>query len=252
MLLYSAFVVSFQLPWVPPPPPPPPPPSDYLEQDLMTLAALLGCLLLAMIYYVKSNWTAWFDTITLAAFKDVDRDGSGDIDHEESYLCVVCLYLMLNEYGVKCCAPDRATVRAIFDATDMDKSGRLNYEEFRKTIFVLSQQTAGRFIFQLVGTIMCPVLASIIFEYAAPYLPTNDGVLPHRVVRVASLIPEAVPVLIISFFIFKFIWPWGTAAVDHLSEYGAERIAKNGTPSGKGTSGSAAPAVPSKGLAPSA
>ena len=94
LLLHCAVVAGFQLPWSPPPPPPPPPPEDFLEQDLLTLAALLGCLLLAIIYYVKSNWTAWFDKITLATFKDVDRDGSGTIDREET-----CAFLPAFEVG---------------------------------------------------------------------------------------------------------------------------------------------------------
>ena len=157
--------------------------------------------------------------------------------------------MTLNEYGVKCCAPDRATVNRLFDATDVDKSGRLNYEEFRETILVLSQQVAGRFIFQLVGTIMCPIIASIIFSYLEPHLPAKDGVLPSRVVRVASLVPDAVPVLILSAVLFMQIWPYGTAAVDYLSEYRAAHIAKN--TASKGTSNSAAPDVASKGVAPS-
>ena len=213
-----------RFPWEAEMRPPPPPEEDFLHQDLLTLGALLGCLLLAIIFYVRAHWTTWFDKMTLAAFKDVDRDGSGNIDREETYLCVVCLYLTLNEYGVKCCAPDRATVKKIFDATDSDKSGRLDYEEFRKTILVLSQQTAGRFIFQLVGTIMCPMIASIIFQYLDPYLPAKGGVLPNRVVRVASLVPDAVPVLILSALLFMQIWPYGTGVVDYLSEYGARRI----------------------------
>lgn len=168
-------------------------------------------------------------------------------------LCVICLYLTLNEYGVKCCAPDRAAVNRLFDATDMDKSGGLNYEEFRRTILVLSEQMAGRFLFQLVGTVMCPVIASILFEYLQPHLPAEGGILPARVVRVGSLIPEAVPVLILSAILFMQIWPFGTGAVDYLSEYGAKRIAKPKNATSKGTGGSSAASdVTSKGAAPSA
>ena len=219
-----AIMMAVKMPWDPPPAPPSPPDEDYLEQDLLTLATLVAGLLVAVIFYVRSHWTTWFDQLTLSAFKDVDRDASGNIDRDETYLCVVCLYLTLNEYGVKCCAPDREAVKKIFDATDSDKSGRLDYNEFRKAIFVLGQQTAGRFIFQLVGTIMCPILAHFILEFLEPYLPAKDGILPNRVIRVATLVPDAFPTLILSAVIFMQIWDYGTGFVDWLSEYGAKQI----------------------------
>ena len=209
-------------------PPGPPPPRDehllLLDSDVKLLVALVLALILAAYLYVRRRWPTWFERASVSAFKAADRDQSGAIDREELFIAVLKLYLTLNEYGVRCCAPERETVNVIFDAADVDGNGTLEYDQFRAAMLVLSQQTFGRFAVQLAGTVGCPPVAALLLRTLAPHLPEAERCwwLPARLVRMGRLVPHAVPVLLLSCVLFALAWPWGTAAVDA----GATRIAR--------------------------
>ena len=186
---------------------------------VLTLAGLVCFFILAGYVYVKRQWPVWFEQCALRAFSEVDRDRSGTIDKEEFYTCVIWLYLTLNEYGLKCCAPDRQTVTEIMSEGDSDESGSLEYPEFKQALDVLMAQTLGRFTTQLAFTMACPPLASAIVDGARKFVQLTPASLavPLWLEDAGALVPDSVPALVLSTVLMVTL-PAGLSYVDRLSK----------------------------------
>ena len=201
------------------PPPPLPPEPDGSLGPVFILAAIVSSVLLAGYLYLRARWSVWFHAAALKAFNEVDRNGSGTIDKEEMYTCVLWIYLTLNEYGLKCRAPDRMTVEGIMNASDVDSSGALDFQEFNRALDVLMAQTLGRATTQLVFTLLCPPMAGLLISSVtalwALLLPASF--LPDRLREVGDIIPESVPVLLLSALLMLSL-PFGLARVDDVSK----------------------------------
>ena len=183
------------------------------------LAGIVSSVLLAGYLYLRSRWPIWFQAAAEKAFKEVDRNGSGTVDKEEMYTCVLWIYLTLNEYGLKCCAPDRMVVEGIMNASDNDSSGELEFEEFKRALDVLMAQTLGRATTQLVFTLLCPPMAGLLISGVAALwarvVPAD--LMPGQLREVGDLIPASVPVLVLSALLMLSL-PFGLAKVDDVSK----------------------------------
>ena len=206
--------------------PPPTLPEPEPEPELKTyviLAVLVISALLAGYAYLKARWPVWFAAAAEAAFKEVDRDGSGSIDKEELYTCVLWLYLTLNEYGLKVCAPDRETVDEIMRVSDVDGSGALEMDEFKRALDVLTAQTLGRATTQLVFTLLCPPAAATLIEGVGAVwgMLLPGGLFPTWLQEVGGIIPESVPVLVLSALLMLLL-PLGLSQVAAAPRLGLE------------------------------
>ena len=214
--------------WFRPPPPSLPDPEQLDSSRLVPMCILAACIstvLLAGYLYLRRRWPVWFHLASEKAFKEVDRNNSGSIDADEMYTCVLWIYLTLNEYGLKVRAPDRLTVEDIMKASDIDKSGTLDFEEFKRALDVLVGQTLGRAMTQLVFTLLCPPISGLLIKGAVflRYLVAPADIVPEqlyerlRVREVGELIPESVPVLLLSTLLMLSL-PFGLAQVDKASK----------------------------------
>jgi len=81
---------------------------------------------------------------------------------------------------------------------------------------------------QLICTLTCPALASFLLQTISHVATPADQWLSGRLLKFYRLVPDAVPVLLLSGLMFSFIWSWATLAVDS----GAKAIAsrKGGSP----------------------
>ena len=102
-----------------------PSPPEQLDSSRLVpmciLASIISSVLLAGYLYLRRKWPVWFHAAAEKAFKEVDHNNSGTVDAEEMYTCVLWIYLTLNEYGLKVCAPDRQVVEGIMKASDVDR-----------------------------------------------------------------------------------------------------------------------------------
>ena len=183
------------------------------------LAAIVSSVLLAGYLYLRRKWPVWFHAAAAKAFKEVDHNCSGTVDAEEMYTCVLWIYLTLNEYGLKVCAPDRPTVEAIMNASDVDRSGQLDFEEFKSALDVLMGQTLGRAMTQLVFTLLCPPISGLLIKcvVALWVLAVPADIIPEQLREVGDLIPESVPVLLLNTLLMLSL-PFGLARVDEASK----------------------------------
>ena len=183
------------------------------------LAAIVSSVLLAGYLYLRRKWPVWFHAAAAKAFKEVDHNCSGTVDAEEMYTCVLWIYLTLNEYGLKVCAPDRPTVEAIMAASDVDHSNALDFEEFKNALDVLMGQTLGRAMTQLVFTLLCPPISGLLIKcvVALWVLAVPADIIPEQLREVGDLIPESVPVLLLNTLLMLSL-PFGLARVDEASK----------------------------------
>ena len=210
-------------------PPPSLPDPEQLDSSRLVpmciLAACISTVLLAGYLYLRRRWPVWFHLASEKAFKEVDRNNSGSIDADEMYTCVLWIYLTLNEYGLKVRAPDRLTVEDIMKASDIDKSGTLDFEEFKRALDVLVGQTLGRAMTQLGFTLLCPPISGLLIKGAVflRNLVAPADIVPKQlyerlhVREVGELIPESVPVLLLSTLLMLSL-PFGLAQVDKASK----------------------------------
>jgi hypothetical protein len=211
-----------------------PPLPEQLDSSRLVpmciLAAFVSSVLLAGYLYLRRKWPKWFHAAAEKAFNEVDHNHSGTVDAQEMYTCVLWIYLTLNEYGLKVCAPDRPTVEGIMKASDVDSSGALDFEEFKRALDVLMGQTLGRAITQLLFTLLCPPISGLLIKGVLALWTITKYVLdvPADIVpeqlrerlhlrEVGDLIPESVPVLLLSTLLMLSL-PFGLAKVDEASK----------------------------------
>ena len=110
-------------------------------------------------------------------------------------------------------------------ASDIDKSGTLDFEEFKRALDVLVGQTLGRAMTQLGFTLLCPPISGLLIKGAVflRYLVAPADIVPKQlyerlhVREVGELIPESVPVLLLSTLLMLSL-PFGLAQVDKASK----------------------------------
>jgi len=139
------------------------------QQENPQIAALTAAgtvmyfLLILAVTYVVRNWDLWFEQAIKDAFEQVDIDKSNSIDKAELYAGVLLMYVNINVY-VKVYAPERDDIMKIMERIDADKSGHLDYAEFREIMLVLSGQILARAVTQILFTVACPLCAGYIVD----------------------------------------------------------------------------------------
>lgn len=87
-----------------------------------------------------------FLRLTKWAFDICDGDGTGQVGRAELYAGILLVHVQLAKYAgaAACYPPSRSTVDALFDASDDDRSGAIDEEEFTQIMVLCSQQIASR------------------------------------------------------------------------------------------------------------
>ena len=147
-----------------PQPGPSPHSPQWPEGDWLATFASLFCVTAAfgtiVATYVCNRWRVWFDAACSEAFNKTDSDGSGRIDKNELYVGVLQTYLSLHKYGLNVRAPPKEDVLILMEVLDVDKSGEMDQDEFKRLLEILVMQTGGRIITQIGLTILCPMTAA--------------------------------------------------------------------------------------------
>jgi len=210
----------------PVPPPEPPTPPSYHAASVAVLIGLCSIVFLALYVYIRYKWPVWFDIVARTAFEKVDADGSRVVNANEFYTSVLWLYLTLNEYGVRCCAPEKAVVTDIMRGMDIDHNGSLDYREFKSALEIISQQVLGRFLTQLGFTLLCPPAATVLCAniYHGWTFTGCASRLPDWLTGAAALIPPSIPVTLLSTLLMLML-PLGLSAMDARAKRKVEKRA---------------------------
>ena len=98
----------------------------------------------------SSFWTRTraFKRLTKWAFGVCDRNQSGEINKTELYAGLVLVHLNLAKYvgPAACFPPSRDVVDRLFDASDDNRSGGIDEEEFNQIMVVLCSEITGRIL----------------------------------------------------------------------------------------------------------
>ncbi|KAG7340202.1 EF hand domain containing protein [Nitzschia inconspicua] len=106
--------------------------------------------------------TQMFQDMLEWAFRQVDADGSGEVDPQELYSGLLLIHLKLGSYaGPAACKPiSREQTDAMFRRVDVDGNGTLSKDEFDAVMMVLFGNALLRVAFQYACTIvLVPLLA---------------------------------------------------------------------------------------------
>lgn len=92
--------------------------------------------------------TSAFRKLCKWAFDVCDSNGTGSINKTELYACFLLVHLNLAKYaGPAACYPaPRSVVDALFEASDDDKSGGIDENEFISIMMILCSQIASRIL----------------------------------------------------------------------------------------------------------
>jgi len=144
------------------------------------LAAFLGGLKLsAMItslafLWKVSRWSLGYHEAVVAAFTEIDLDGDGWVDSKELYSGVLLIYLRLKGL-MRLKVPKQESVMRLMEMMDADNSGDLDFDEFQRTMDMLSGQLLIRGLVQLVLVFLCPLLAFTLIHAVASAIQHNQS-----------------------------------------------------------------------------
>jgi len=138
----------------------------------------------AFLWHV-SRWSFGFESAVVAAFNEVDIDGDGLIDPVELYAGVLLIYLRLKGL-LRLKVPRQESVMRLMEMMDTDNSGDLDFEEFKRTMDMLSGQLLIRGLVQLALMILCPLLATLLVRAVACVVGTVSSKCQERLQKVAS------------------------------------------------------------------
>ena len=100
-----------------------------------------------------------FDAVTRRAFTAADYDADGFINKQEIYGLVLTAYVYANR-AAPIEPPSRDTIEALLARADLNRDGRLSYEEFRALAPVLGLRvTAPLAVFVAIKMLLAPILA---------------------------------------------------------------------------------------------
>lgn len=221
-LCQSAFLVCAVEAWGWKKSAPPSAPESAITTSLVAyrpilIAALTLTLLLALLsLWVKRKWADWYDSFVNKAFVAIDIDGNGCVDPMEFYCGVQHLYLTMNERGIICRAPKRKVIMQLMRQIDLNDSGQLNLDEFRRACALLSKQSFARAVTQNVLLLLTPMLANVLVGLITDVLSTVA--LPELLLTFWEAIhaPLWSPKLLTGLLLF--ILPPMLRAVDYVTE----------------------------------
>jgi len=211
----------------PPPAPPPPPPPFPIAAAAAILAIIVVALVVSIGYFAHSRWRRWKQVAIQEAFDEADADGSGKVDKDEFYSCVLVIYLTINQYGCSVRCPFRSVVYELYDTLNMDGGAEprggdgLDIKEFTLAIEVLLAQVFTRALTSAGFLFCCPVAASAIVDTVAAALeelhPYHGLALPAWAVAVSDLVPESVPSQVLT-ALFMLAMPWALKMLDRETQ----------------------------------
>lgn len=97
------------------------------------------------------NWltrTRSFQRLTKWAFRQCDADGTGKLSKTELYSGILLVHVQLAKYAgaAACYPPTKEVIDRLFEASDDDKSGYIDEEEFIKIMVICCAQIASRIV----------------------------------------------------------------------------------------------------------
>lgn len=92
--------------------------------------------------------TAVFQRVAKSAFRECDTDSTGAINKTELYAGILLVHVKLAKYAgaAACYPPTRQVIDALFDASDADKSGSIEEEEFKRILMICCAQILSRIV----------------------------------------------------------------------------------------------------------
>ena len=92
--------------------------------------------------------TAAFQRLAKSAFHECDVDSTGAINKTELYAGILLVHVKLAKYAgaAACYPPTRQVIDALFDASDADKSGSIEEDEFKRILMICCAQILGRIV----------------------------------------------------------------------------------------------------------
>jgi len=106
--------------------------------------------------------TAAFRRLTKWAFAQCDSDETGAVNKDELYAGILLVHLQLAKYAgaAACYPPTRAVIDSLFEASDADKSGKIDEEEFTQILMVCCAQITSRiFVYYAIIIMLVPYVA---------------------------------------------------------------------------------------------
>lgn len=92
--------------------------------------------------------TAAFRKLSKWAFAQCDSDGTGELNKTELYAGILLVHVQLAKYAgaAACYPPTRAVIDSLYEASDDDKSGKIDEEEFTQILMVCCAQITSRIL----------------------------------------------------------------------------------------------------------
>jgi len=111
--------------------------------------------------------SAAFRRLTKWAFAQCDTDGTGGVNQTELYTGIILVHLQLAKYAgaAACYPPSRAVIDSLFEASDDDKSGKIDENEFTQILMVCCAQITSRiFVYYAIIIMLVPYVADAIMN----------------------------------------------------------------------------------------
>jgi EF hand len=131
------------------------------------------------------NWltrTKSFRRLTKWAFVQCDASGNGKLTKTELYGGILLVHLQLAKYAgaAACYPPSKIVIDQLFDASDDDKSGYIDEDEFIKIMVICCAQIASRIIVYFAILVL---LANVLAEYIITGLANLDEYMGWNVAK---------------------------------------------------------------------
>jgi len=189
--------------------------------------------------YIKPEpfWmkTKAFKRLCSWAFKASDRNHTGEINKDELYSAMLFVHLNLAKYAgpAACYPPTRDVVDELFEASDDNKSGGIDEEEFRVIMVILCSQLTFRIAaYYLILITIVPYIIWGFLKFmdivgvdnALESLDENvwDTFAPSFLQKLVNMIPdhtwETLPETLVSTALFYIAIPMAFDTIDKYSQ----------------------------------
>jgi hypothetical protein len=116
-----------------------------------------------------------FEKMCRTTFSQFDFDNSGSLDTTEVYAAVLSLYTKILLYVTTARVPSHEEVKRVSDDIDYDKSGHLDFEEFKILVTILSERLGMRVLFEaLFLYVFAPAFAMLMVSFIDAYVPCPE------------------------------------------------------------------------------
>mmetsp|Transcript_2382 Transcript_2382/g.2228 ORF Transcript_2382/g.2228 Transcript_2382/m.2228 type:complete len:222 (-) Transcript_2382:195-860(-) len=178
----------------------------------------------------RSYWTntSYFKKLVKWAFNICDDQKKGSVTKAELYVGVLMVHLKLAKYFGPAATfpPTREVVNQLFDASDVDKSGDIDEEEFITVMIVLCSQITSRIVaYYTILIMLVPYLIRLIIgfldfigvdvaimgvdglfdKYAPQILQSIVGLIPDET---WDTMPEMIVSLALFYLVIPICWDW--------------------------------------------